>query len=79
MPADRKGLIGGRHADTGATSIALPAREAARLGIDYRKDLHAVEAVVLESGIDTAVFGMSFLNRVEMKREGVTMTLIRRF
>ena len=93
--------------DTGATSIALPAGEAARLGIDYRKgsrgvsntangpvtvyrvsldtvrlggiELHSVDAVVLESGLDTALLGMSFLNRVEMKREGSTMTLTRRF
>ena len=93
--------------DTGATSIALPAREAARLGLDYRKgargvsntangpvtvyrvsldtvrlggiELHTVEAVVLESGLDTALLGMTFLNRVEMKREGSTMTLTRRF
>lgn len=93
--------------DTGATSIALPAREAARLGLDYRNgargvsntangpvtvyrvsldtvrlggiELHTVEAVVLESGLDTALLGMTFLNRVEMKREGSTMTLTRRF
>jgi aspartyl protease family protein len=93
--------------DTGATSIALPARDAERLGIDYRKgrraitqtangpvgvyrvnlttvrlgdiELQAVEAVVIEQGLDIALLGMSFLNRVEMKRDGATMTLIRRF
>ncbi|OGA76851.1 MAG: hypothetical protein A3G81_19855 [Betaproteobacteria bacterium RIFCSPLOWO2_12_FULL_65_14] len=93
--------------DTGATSIALPGRDAVRLGLDYRKgargmtqtangpvavyrvsldrvrlggiELQAVEAVVIEQGLDIALLGMSFLNRVEMKREGQTMTLIRRF
>lgn len=93
--------------DTGATSIALPARDAERLGVDYRKgprgmtqtangpvavyrvslervrlggiELRVVEAVVIEQGLDIALLGMSFLNRVEMKREGQTMTLIRRF
>jgi len=93
--------------DTGATSIALPARDAERLGIDYRKgprgmtqtangpvavyrvslervrlggiELRVVEAVVIEQGLDIALLGMSFLNRVEMKREGQSMTLIRRF
>jgi aspartyl protease family protein len=93
--------------DTGATAIALPARDAARLGIDYRKgrrgisntangqvpvyvvsletvrlgdiELRSVEAVVFEQGLDTALLGMSFLNRVEMRREGSTMTLTRRF
>jgi aspartyl protease family protein len=93
--------------DTGATAIALPAREAERLGLDYRKgvrgmtqtangpvavwrvtldrvglggiELRMVEAVIIEQGLDIALLGMSFLNRVEMKREGETMTLIRRF
>ena len=93
--------------DTGATAIALPASEAARLGIDYRKgernflstangvvaayritldtvrvgaiELHSVGAVVIERGLDTPLLGMTFLNRVEMRREGSTMTLTRRF
>jgi aspartyl protease family protein len=93
--------------DTGATAIALPAAEASRLGIDYRKgepsflstanglvaayrvtldtvrvgaiELHSVGAVVIERGLDTPLLGMTFLNRVEMRREGSTMTLIRRF
>jgi len=93
--------------DTGATAIALPASDAVRLGLDYRKgargfaktaagvvpvyrvqlnsvklggiELTAVEAIVIEQGLDIALLGMSFLNRVEMQREGQTMTLIRRF
>ena len=93
--------------DTGATSIALPAQEANRLGIDYRKgqrglvqtangvaaawrvtldrvrlgaiELQQVDAVVSEPGPNIVLLGMSFLNRVEMRREGETMTLTRRF
>ncbi len=93
--------------DTGASAIALPARDAARLGIDYRKgklgmtmtangaapvyaitldtvkvgniELHGVDAVVLENGLGFALLGMTFLNRVEMTREGSTMTLLRRY
>ncbi len=93
--------------DTGATVVALPASEAVRLGIDYRKgrlgstktaggvvpvyrltfdkvkvgdiELQAVEGLVIEHGLDIALLGMSFLSRVEMKNEGQTMTLIRRF
>jgi aspartyl protease family protein len=42
-------------------------------------ELQRVEAVVFEQGLDTALLGMSFLNRVEMRREGSTMTLTRRF
>lgn len=93
--------------DTGATSIAIPARDAVRLGIDYRKgvpgrvqtaagpapawrvmfdtvrvggiQLTNVEGVVIEQGLEIALLGMTFLNRVEMKRDGPMMTLIRRF
>ncbi len=93
--------------DTGATVVALPAHEALRLGIDYRKgrpgttrtaggvvpvyrvtldrvkvgaiELLSVEGLVIEQGLDIALLGMSFLGRVEMRNEGQTMTLIRRF
>jgi aspartyl protease family protein len=93
--------------DTGATTVALPAAEAQRLGIDYRKgargftntaggvvpvyrvrfdsvklgsiELAGVDGIVIEQGLDIALLGMSFLNRVEMKRDGQTMVLIRRF
>jgi aspartyl protease family protein len=41
--------------------------------------LSNVDAVVTEQGMDVALLGMSFLNRVEMRRDGQTMTLIRRF
>ncbi len=54
-----------------------------RVNLDIVKlgdiELHSVEAMVIEQGLDTALLGMSFLNRVEMKRDGSTMTLIRRF
>ena len=93
--------------DTGATAVALPAADAVRLGIDYRKgsrgmiqtangpapvwrvkldtvrvggiELQNVDALVLEQGLEVALLGMSFLNRVEMFRSGDSMTLRRRF
>jgi len=93
--------------DTGASTVALPAADAVRLGLDYRKgrsafthtaagvvpvyvitldtvrlggiELNSVEATVIERGLDIALLGMSFLNRVEMRREGHLMTLTRRF
>lgn len=38
-----------------------------------------VEAVVIEEGLDIALLGMSFLSRVDMRQDGRTMTLIKRF
>lgn len=42
-------------------------------------ELQAVDAIVIEQGLNVALLGMTFLNRVEMKRDGHTMTLTRRF
>src|SRR5262245_61604011 len=42
-------------------------------------ELHNLEAVVVEQGLNIALLGMNFLNRVEMKREGATLTLTRQF
>lgn len=42
--------------------------------------LHNVDAVIVEEGkLSVALLGMSFLNRMDMKRDGDTLTLIRRF
>lgn len=42
--------------------------------------LYNVDATVLEGpGIGVGLLGMSFLNRVEIKREGETMVLVKRF
>ena len=42
-------------------------------------ELYNVDAIVIENGLHVALLGMTFLNRVEMKRDGHTMTLIRQF
>jgi len=42
--------------------------------------LYNVDATILEGpGIGVGLLGMSFLNRVEMKREGETLVLVKRF
>ena len=41
--------------------------------------LYQIEATIFENGLDVALLGMSFLNRVDMKREGAYMTLVKRF
>ena len=106
-----EGSVNGGHmrflVDTGATAVSLPASDAVRLGLDYRRgqrismqtangvapayvtmleririgniELYNVEGIVVENGLHVALLGMSFLNRVEMKRDGHTMTLIRLF
>jgi aspartyl protease family protein len=42
-------------------------------------ELHNVEAIVIEKGLEVALLGMSFLNRVDMRREGQSTTLIHRY
>ena len=93
--------------DTGATSIAINADEARRMGLDYKAgqaspvstaagvvpawrvkfntvkvggiSLNQVDGVVVEAGLNVPLLGMSFLNRMEMKRDGQTMTLTQRY
>lgn len=93
--------------DTGATSVALSAADAKRMGINYYNaprgyvgtangtatayqvkfdtvrigdvTLTNVDGVVLESAMPYALLGMTFLNRMEMNRDGATMTLRRRY
>lgn len=42
-------------------------------------ELQNVDAIVIEQGLNVALLGNTFLNRVEMRREGQSMTLTRRF
>jgi aspartyl protease family protein len=41
--------------------------------------LNQVEGMVVESGLSVPLLGMSFLNRMEMQRDGQTMTLTQRY
>ncbi|MBC3931796.1 MAG: retropepsin-like aspartic protease family protein [Undibacterium curvum] len=42
-------------------------------------ELFQVDASVIEAGLSMPLLGMSFLNRMEMRREGEQMTLTKRF
>jgi aspartyl protease family protein len=117
LPQDPSGhfltdaMVNGVHTrflvDTGATLVSIPASEASRLGIDYRKGTpgYSITAdgrrvaswrVVFDSvqvgdvtmlNVDGAVssgegiplLGMSFLNRTELRREGSSLTLTKRY
>jgi aspartyl protease family protein len=72
----RKGEPGLSNTANGLVTVFRVNLDTVRLG-DI--ELQSVDAVVFEAGLDTALLGMSFLNRVDMKREGDTMTLTRRF
>jgi aspartyl protease family protein len=41
--------------------------------------VNQVEGMVVETGLSVPLLGMSFLNRMEMKRDGQTMTLTQRY
>ena len=68
----------------GYTETANGKATAYRITLDTVKigdiTLHNVDAVVMEGdGLKIALLGMSFLNRTEMKRDGQSLTLIKRF
>ena len=72
------------NAQTGVAQTANGPVPVYKIKIDSIKvgeiELLNVDAIVIDGGgLPQALLGMSFLNRVEMRREGDTMTLIRRF
>jgi aspartyl protease family protein len=72
-----------RRGEPGLSSTANGLVPVYRVNLDSVRlgaiELQSVEAMVFEAGLDTALLGMSFLNRLEMRREGDTMTLTRRY
>lgn len=68
----------------GYTQTANGPTPAYRIKLDTVKvgdiEMHNVDAVVLDGGgLGLTLLGMSFLNRVEMRRDGETMTLLQRY
>ncbi len=72
----RNGTRGLMQTANGTTSAYVVKLSKVRVGTI---ELHEIDGVVVEQGPGVALLGMSFLNRLEMKRDGDTMTLIRRF
>ena len=69
----QKGLVGTANGNAVVSRVVL---NTVRIG-DIT--LHNVEAVVMPTEMPEALLGMSFLNRMEMQRDGNTMTLKKRF
>jgi len=69
----RRGSVNTAGGPTEAYAVTL---DSVRVG---GIELQAVEAMVIERGLNVALLGNSFLNRLEMRREGQTMTLTKRF
>lgn len=68
-----RSMVGTANGATIAYKVKL---DAVRVG---SVTLNNVDALVLEAPMSVTLLGMSFLNRMEMKRDGETMTLTRRF
>lgn len=69
----QRGMVSTANGNAMVTRIML---DSVRIGDVL---LHNVEAVVLQTEMPAALLGMSFLNRMEMVRDGNTMTLKKRF
>ena len=80
--ADRMGLDW-RNGERGTMQTANGSTSAYRVKLATVKvgsiELHEIDGVVVQQSPGVALLGMSFLNRLEMKRDGDTMTLTRRF
>lgn len=80
--ADRLG-IDYKKGRRGLIQTANGATVAYRIKLDEVKlggiALHNVDAVVIAHGLGIALLGMTFLNRVEMQRNGQSMVLTRRY
>lgn len=72
----RSGRRGTTQTAGGPTPVYVVMLDTVRVG---GIELQNVEAIVIEQGLPIALLGNTFLNRMEMRREGQTMTLTRRF
>jgi len=71
-----KGQRGYSQTANGTVAVSRHVLETVTIG---DVTLHYVDAVIMQAEMPEALLGMSFLNRMEMQREGSTMTLKKRF
>ena len=72
----RSGRRGTTQTAGGPTTMYVVRLDSVRIG---NIELQNIDAMVIEQGLPIALLGNTFLNRMEMRREGQTMTLTRRF
>ncbi|WP_242463218.1 retropepsin-like aspartic protease family protein [Rhodocyclus tenuis] len=72
----RNGQPGFANTANGQTPVRRVSLDSVRVG---EITLYNVDAIVHEHDLPFALLGMSFLNRMEMQREGSTLTLKKRF
>lgn len=71
-----KGLRGVSNTANGQVAVSKVKLDSVRVG---DVTLHNVDALIQQNDLPIALLGMSFLNRMEMQRDGATMTLKKRF
>ncbi len=71
-----KGQVGHTQTANGVTQVSLVKLDTVRVGDIV---LNNVDASVHQQDLPMALLGMSFLNRMEMQRNGETMTLKKRY
>jgi aspartyl protease family protein len=71
--AGRRGVT---QTAAGPTDMYVVKLDSVRVG---SIEIQNVDAIVIEQGLNVPLLGNTFLNRMEMRREGQTMTLIRRY
>ena len=71
-----RGEIAITHTAAGTVPVYRVRLDRVRLG---SIEIDGVDAVVIERGLEVALLGMSFLQRVEMRNDGQLMVLTRRY
>lgn len=71
-----KGRLGITNTANGQAQVSKVQLDTVRVGDIV---LHNVDALIHQNDMPIALLGMSFLNRMEMQRDGSTMTLKKRF